>query len=91
MSAEDPVTRLICLALFVYWIVLLLRVVVSWLEYFGVRVPVSGPGRSAHDLLIDVTEPPLRPLRKIVPPAGRFDLSMLVLFVIVLVLRQAIC
>ncbi len=90
-GASNPVLRLVCLALLVFELILLIRVLVSWLEFFGVRLPATGPIRSAHELLIDVTEPALRPLRKIVPPAGMFDLSMLVLFVIVIVLRQALC
>ena len=31
------------------------------------------------------------PLRRIVPPAGMFDLSVLVAFVIIFVAQQAIC
>lgn len=89
--AANPVERLICVALAAASLLLLLRVVVSWLEFFGVRVPSSGPMRSAHDLLFDITEPALRPLRKILPPAGMFDLSVVVAFVIIFVLRSAIC
>jgi uncharacterized protein YggT (Ycf19 family) len=66
-------------------------VVLSWLELAGVRPPSSGPVRSAFELLIDVTEPPLRLLRRIVPPAGMVDLSVLVAFIIIFVLRSALC
>ena len=89
--AANPFLRLLCVALTVFWIVLLARVIVSWLEAFGVRPPVTGPLRSAYDLLHDVTEPVLIPLRRIVPPAGMFDLSVVVAFVIILVLQNAIC
>ena len=71
-------------------ILLLARVILSWLELFGVRLPISGPWRAIADLLNDVTEPVLRPLRKIVPPAGMFDLSVVVAFIIVIVLQQAL-
>jgi len=84
-------TGLICLALTVAWLVLLARVVVSWLEFFGVRPPVGGPLRSAYDLLFAVTEPVLRPLRKVIPPAGMFDISVIVAFVIIFVLQVAFC
>ncbi len=82
---------MICLALTVAWLVLLARVVVSWLEFFGVRPPVAGPLRSAYDLLFAVTEPVLRPLRKVIPPAGMFDISVVVAFVIIFVLQVAFC
>jgi YggT family protein len=85
------ITTLICLALTVFWLVLLARVVLSWLQLAGVRPPVGGPLRSAYDLLFDVTEPVLRPLRRIVPAAGMFDLSVVVAFIIIFVLQTAIC
>jgi YggT family protein len=82
---------LICLALTLAWIILLIRVVVSWLEFFGVRRPIAGPGRTAYDALFGVTEPMLRPLRKVIPPAGMFDISVVVAFVIIFVLQVAFC
>jgi YggT family protein len=92
MTADSsPLTSLICLALTVAWIVLLIRVVVSWLEFFGVRRPIAGPLRTAYDLLFAVTEPMLRPLRRIIPPAGMFDMSVIVAFVIIFVLQVAFC
>jgi YggT family protein len=91
VSASNPVTTLICLALTVYSLVLLIRVVLSWLFLAGVRPPSSGLLRSGYELMLDVTEPPLRLLRRIVPPAGMFDLSIIVAFVIIFVLRSALC
>jgi YggT family protein len=80
----------LCAVLWIATILLLARVVLSWLEFFGVRRPIVGPGRTAWDLLYTLTEPMLRPLRKIIPPAGMFDLSVIVAFVILLVLRIAL-
>ena len=84
-------TRLICLALTLIWVILLVRVILSWVQLAGWRPPPSGPLRSAYDLLFDVTEPPLRLLRRILPPAGMFDLSVVVAFIIIFVLQTAIC
>jgi YggT family protein len=91
MIADSPVETLLCVALTVFNIVLLARVVVSWIALAGVRPPPTGPLRSGYELLFDVTEPVLRPLRRIVPPAGMFDLSVVIAFVIIFVLRTAIC
>jgi YggT family protein len=85
------VTEIICFALFVYWLVLLIRVILSWLQFAGWRPPYTGPLRAGYDLILDVTEPPLRLLRRIVPPAGVLDLSVLVAFVVILVLRRVFC
>lgn len=88
----DPVSRLLCIALSVFWFVLLVRVIVSLLVYFaGVRPPSTGILRTGHELLYDVTEPVLRPIRKVVPPAGPLDLSVLVVFIIITVLQRAFC
>jgi YggT family protein len=84
-------TRLLCLALTLLWLILLVRVILSWVQLAGWRPPASGPLRSAYDLLFDVTEPPLRLLRRILPPAGMFDLSVVVAFIIIFVLQTAIC
>jgi YggT family protein len=86
---------LVCIVLTVFWILLLIRVIVSWAYLFGFRPPMYGPIRKILDLLQAVTEPVLRPLRALIPPvrAGGMglDLSILVAFVILIVLRQALC
>jgi YggT family protein len=84
-------TRLLCVALTIIWVILLVRVILSWVQLAGWRPPATGPLRSAYDLLFDVTEPPLRALRRILPPAGMFDLSVVVAFIIIFVLQTAIC
>jgi YggT family protein len=84
-------THIICLLLTVVWLVLLARVILGWIVMAGWRPPVTGPGRSAYDLLFTLTEPILGPLRKMVPPVGMFDLSIVVAFVVIFVLQIAIC
>jgi YggT family protein len=83
--------RVLCLALTVYSIILLARVIVSWIELSGWRPPSTGPVRTIFELMFDVTEPVLKQLRRIVPPAGPLDLSVVVAFVIIFVLRSAFC
>jgi len=91
ICAVNPVVRVFCLALTVYSIILLARVIVSWIELSGWRPPSTGPIRTIFELMFDMTEPALKPLRRIVPPAGPLDLSVIVLFVIIFVLRSAFC
>ena len=86
---------LLCAVLTAYSFILLAFVVISFLQLVGVRLPSSGPGRAALDLLDDVTRPVLTPLRRIVPPIGAggvgIDLSIAVAFVILWVLRSVVC
>ena len=96
MTAQEsnPALDILCIVLTIYTIVLFARVIVSWASLFGLRSPVSGPIRIVLDLLEDVTEPVLRPLRAMIPMvrAGGvgLDLSILVAFVILAVLRVAL-
>jgi YggT family protein len=91
LTETNPILGLICLLLTVAWLLLLARVILSWLQFAGVRPPSTGPLRSAYDLLIEVTEVGLRPLRRIVPPVGMFDISVLVGFIVIFVAQQVFC
>jgi YggT family protein len=92
---SNPALEIFCIVLTVFTIVLFIRVLVSWAYLFGFRPPLTGPIRMILDLLEDVTEPVLRPLRALIPPirAGGMglDVSIIVAFVILAVLRQAFC
>jgi YggT family protein len=76
----------VCTFLRIYLIVLVLRAVLSW---FPAR-----PGTalaSINSVLFQLTDPLLAPLRRVIPPAGMIDLSFMVLFFIVLILRNVLC
>ena len=70
-----------------YLVLLAVRAVLSWFP----------PQRSGSaiaqisNVIFEVTEPLLAPLRRVIPPAGMFDLSFLVLFLVISVVRSAIC
>ncbi len=77
---------LLCAFLTVYLVVLAARAVFSW---FPVR-----PGTalaSITSILAELTEPLLTPLRRIIPPAGMFDLSFMVAFFLLFILRSIVC
>ena len=67
-----------CAILTVFLVILFARAVLSWF-----------PNRSdtamarVNRLLVDLTEWALRPLRRVIPPVGMFDLSFLVAFIVV--------
>jgi YggT family protein len=77
---------ILCALFTVFIVILAARAVLSW---FPVR-----PGTAMaqiNGILFDLTEWALRPLRRVIPPAGMFDLSFLVLFFIIIILRTAVC
>jgi YggT family protein len=95
IAADNALLTVLCIVLTAYFFILLIMVILSWAVAFGFRPPLSGPGRTLLDLLDDVTQPVLRPLRALIPPvrAGGvgFDVSVIVAFVILAVLRTALC
>jgi len=70
------VKQVVCSALTIYMVVLFGRAIFSW---FPVR-PGTGLA-SVYRVLFELTEPVMKPLRRIIPPAGMFDLSFLVLII----------
>jgi YggT family protein len=78
------VRHILQLLISVYLVVLFARAVTSWF-------PPPRPGTPfafVTQLLRDLTEPVLAPLRRVIPPAGPFDLSFMVLFFILLFLQS---
>jgi YggT family protein len=67
----------------IYLIVLVGRAVLSWF-------PASSGTFLAglNSLLFELTEPVLRPVRRVIPPAGMLDTSFIVVFFAIVILRQ---
>ncbi len=73
------------LLLTLYLFVLLGRAVLSW---FPIR-----PGTllaSLNSVLWSLTEPILRPVRRVVPPAGMFDVSFIVVVFGIIILQRIV-
>ncbi len=74
-----PFYNLFDTLLTLYFWVLILSVVMSWLLAFGVVNTSNQLVATLSDFLFRVTEPALRPIRKILPSFGGIDLSPIVL------------
>lgn len=66
----------------IYTLLILIRVLFSW-------AMLSYSNRLMR-FLINVTEPLLGPLRRVVPPLGRFDISPIVAWLLLLLLQAAV-
>jgi YggT family protein len=80
------VSSLLCPLFNIYLIVLVARAILSWF-------PLS-PGSAIAPIaqfLYTITEPLLSPLRRIIPALGGFDLSFIVLFFIIEIVRTRVC
>jgi len=81
---------LVSRALIVFLILLIARLIMEYVFMFARSWRPSGAIAVALELVYSVTDPPLRALRRIIPPLrlGRvsIDLSFLVLFIVVQIL-----
>jgi YggT family protein len=81
---------LLCIALTIYWVILIVRIILSW---------VPSPPEPVRPLARGVraaTDPLLTPLRGLIPPVrigpgAALDLSPLLLFFAVYILRGLLC
>lgn len=76
------------LLLNLYWWAVILAAVFSMLSSFGVLDTRNRLVWSIGDFLYRVTEPALRPIRRVVPSFGNIDLSPMVLLLIIYAAEQ---
>lgn len=78
---------ILCNLILIYTVVLFGRIVLSWF-------PIA-PGsamESVSRVLSALTDPVLEPLRRVIPPVGgMLDLSPLVVFIALAILRSFVC
>jgi YggT family protein len=71
-----------------YWWVIIISVIFSWLVGFGVINTYNQIARTVLRVLHALTEPVFGPIRRILPPFGGLDLSPLIVLLILLFLRN---
>ena len=86
----NPVIALIMLILDLYWWVVIIAVIVSWLIAFNVINTYNNFVRSMLRLLDTMTEPVFRQVRKILPPMGGLDLSPMVVLVAIWFIQSSL-
>ena len=73
-----------------YIFVLFLSVIANWLIAFGVLSTRNDLVRSLVNFLDALTEPVFRRVRRVVPPIGGFDLSPIIVFIILYALKNLV-
>jgi YggT family protein len=72
------------------WWVFLIMIIMSWLISFNVINTRNEFVAGLWRVVNAITEPILRPIRRIIPPMGGLDLSPIVVFVIIFFLQSFI-
>ena len=77
--------KILANVILIYIVILAGRAVLSWF-------PVRGGTflASLNTLLFELTEPVLRPVRRVVPPVGMFDTSFMIVFFVLIILQSAL-
>ncbi|WP_374621318.1 YggT family protein [Devosia sp.] len=74
----------------IVWWIFLIMIVMSWLISFNVINTRNQFVATVWRVLNQITEPILKPIRRIVPNVGGLDLSPLIVFVIIFFLQNLI-
>ncbi len=74
----------------IVWWIFLIMIIMSWLISFNVINTRNQFVNSVWRILNQITEPILRPIRRVIPPVGGLDLSPLIVFVIIFFLQNLI-
>jgi YggT family protein len=77
---------ILCALLTVYFVVLVARIILSWFPLQPGTTMASIAG-----IIYELTEPVLGPVRRLIPAIGMFDISPIVVFIGLSILRGIIC
>jgi YggT family protein len=86
----NPIAALLIEVLEIYKWVVIAAVIVSWLTAFNVINVHNNFVRTLLRILLALTEPVFRQVRRIIPPIGGLDLSPIVVFVVIWFLQYTI-
>ncbi|WP_421761906.1 YggT family protein [Devosia sp.] len=70
------------------WWIFLIVIIMSWLINFNVINTRNQFVANVWRVLNQITEPILRPIRRVIPPMGGLDLSPIIVFVIIFFLQN---
>src|SRR5579884_191820 len=86
----NPIAALLIEILEIYKWIVILAVLVSWLVAFNVINVHNNFVRTVLRVLMALTEPVFRPVRRVIPPVAGLDLSPIIVFVIIWFLQYTI-
>jgi YggT family protein len=88
---QQPVAAILYLLLNIFLALMLIRLVVDWVQVFARSWAPKGPVLFVLEIVYSATDPPIRFVRRFVPPlrlgAVMLDTSFLLVLVVVYLLR----
>ena len=94
MLGQNIIASTLRFALFIFFIILLGRLVLDWVQAFARDWRPRGVILVVAEFIYTITDPPLKALRKVIPPLTlgsiRLDLAFLVLMLLTTLLMSII-
>ena len=90
MIIVDPLFRIVGIALDLYVWVVIIGAILSWLIAFNILNTSNQVVYTIVDFLYRITEPALRPIRRIMPNLGGIDISPVILILILIFLQMVL-
>jgi YggT family protein len=90
MIIVDPLFRIVGIALELYIWVIIIGAILSWLIAFNILNTSNQVVYTIVDFLYRITEPALRPIRKIMPNLGGIDISPIILILGLIFLQMVL-
>jgi YggT family protein len=84
------ILQTLSLILNIVWWIFLIMIIMSWLISFNVINTRNQFVNSVWRVLNQITEPILKPIRRVIPPVGGLDLSPLIVFILIFFLQNLI-
>jgi YggT family protein len=85
-----PIFELLLLVLDIYWWVVIVAVIVSWLVSFGVLNVHNPNARIVLRALYAITEPVFRQIRWVIPDLGGIDISPIITVIAIWFLERVV-
>lgn len=86
----NPISSILLLVIQLYIWVLIAAAIMSWLVAFNVINTRNHAVYMIGDFLYRITEPALRPIRRIIPNLGGIDISPVILILILVFLEKIV-
>ena len=83
-----PIIDVVIVLLNLYWWVIIISAVASWLIAFGVINTYNRSVARILDVLYRLTEPALRPIRQFLPNFGGIDISPIILLLLIWLIER---
>src|SRR6516225_683975 len=83
-----PVIEAVIILLNILWWLIIIAAVMSWLIAFGIINTYNRTVAMISDFLYRITDPVLRPIRRLLPNLGGVDISPIIALLIIYVVQR---